>query len=249
MICLDPVVGIPVRTMPRRRQQLVQHHQRGRRQVGHNLARAGSWSCRWPAKEPPCRDAVPPWRDEHVDDLPRLIDRPVEVAPATGDLHIGLVHGPAISDPMAPGSGGLNEQRREPLDPPVDGDVVDLDAAFGEQLFDVAVGEAKAQVPADRQHDHIRREAETGEGRLWDGIGADAVSSHDTSLAARVCSQQMQQRPPPSSPASRSWSSRQPRRHRRQRARTRQTESSVACSTSCQSCRAPGWNTYSSGAW
>jgi hypothetical protein len=56
--------------------------------------------------------------------------------------------------------------------------VVDLDAAFGEQLFDVAVGEAKAQVPADRQLDHIRREAETGEGRPWDGIGADAASSH-----------------------------------------------------------------------
>jgi hypothetical protein len=34
---------------------------------------------------------------------------------------------------MAAGPGGLSEQRREPLDPPVDGDVVDLDAAFGEQ--------------------------------------------------------------------------------------------------------------------
>ena len=63
--------------------------------------------------------------------------------------------------------------------------MVDLDTAFGEQLFDVAVGEAKAQVPADRQHDHIRREAETGEGRPCNGIGADPASSHDTSLAAR----------------------------------------------------------------
>ena len=59
---------------------------------------------------------------------------------------------------MATGPGGLSEQRREPLHPPVDGDVVDLDAALGEQLLGVAVGEAKAQVPADRQHDHIRRE-------------------------------------------------------------------------------------------
>jgi hypothetical protein len=38
--------------------------------------------------------------------------------------------------------------------------VVDLDAAFGEQLLDVAVGQAEAQVPADRQHDHIGWEAE-----------------------------------------------------------------------------------------
>jgi AcrR family transcriptional regulator len=66
--------------------------------------------------------------------------------------------------------------------------MVDLDAALGEQLFDVAVGEAKAQVPADRQHDHIRREAETGEGGLCNGMGADPASSHDASLAARVCS-------------------------------------------------------------
>jgi hypothetical protein len=28
--------------------------------------------------------------------------------------------------------------------PPVDGDVVDLDAAFGEQLLDVAVGQRQA---------------------------------------------------------------------------------------------------------
>jgi hypothetical protein len=45
--------------------------------------------------------------------------------------------------------GGVGQQRREALDPAVDGGVVDVDAALGEQLFDVAVGEAEAQVPAD----------------------------------------------------------------------------------------------------
>jgi hypothetical protein len=60
-------------------------------------------------------------------------------------------------------------QRREPHHPAVDGDVVDLDAAFGEQLLDVAIGQRKAQVPTDRQDDHIGREAEPGEGRAWDG--------------------------------------------------------------------------------
>jgi hypothetical protein len=109
MISLDPVVGIPVRTMPRRRQQFFQHHQIGRRQVGRNLARA------------------------------------VDVAPSAGDLHVRLIHLPAISDPMAAGPGGLSEQRREPLHPPVDGDVVDSDAALGEQLLHVAVGEAEAR--------------------------------------------------------------------------------------------------------
>jgi hypothetical protein len=40
---------------------------------------------------------------------------------------------------MAAGPGSLGEQRREPLHPPEDGDVVDLDATFGQQLLDVAV--------------------------------------------------------------------------------------------------------------
>jgi hypothetical protein len=38
---------------------------------------------------------------------------------------------------MATRPGGLSEQRREPLHPPVDGDVVDLDPALDEELFDV----------------------------------------------------------------------------------------------------------------
>lgn len=51
-----------------------------------------------------------------------------------------------------------------PLDPAVDGDVVNLDAAFGEQLFDVAVPQAEAQVPTDGQDDHVGWEAEPSEG-------------------------------------------------------------------------------------
>jgi fluoroquinolone transport system permease protein len=83
---------------------------------------------------------------------------------------------------MTAGSGGLGQQRREPLHPPEDGDVVDLDTAFGEQFFDVPVGEAETQVPADRQHDHLGREAEASEGRSRDGSRARAAGSHDSSL-------------------------------------------------------------------
>ena len=61
---------------------------------------------------------------------------------------------PAVADTLTAGSGGLGEQRREPLHPPEDGDVVDLDTAFGEQFFDVAEGQAETQIPTDRQHDH-----------------------------------------------------------------------------------------------
>jgi hypothetical protein len=74
-----------------------------------------------------------------------------------------------MADGVAAGPGGVGEQRREPHHPPVDGDVVDLDAALGEQLLDVAVGQAETQVPAHRHDDHIRREAEADErGPRWD---------------------------------------------------------------------------------
>jgi hypothetical protein len=39
---------------------------------------------------------------------------------------------------MSAGPGSLGEQAAEALHPPVDGDVVDLDAAFGEEFLDVA---------------------------------------------------------------------------------------------------------------
>ena len=73
-----------------------------------------------------------------------LVDRAVDVPPPTGDLHIGLVDLPAITNRMPTGPGRLGQQRRESLHPAVDGDVVDRDAAFGEQLLDVAVRQPEA---------------------------------------------------------------------------------------------------------
>jgi hypothetical protein len=66
---------------------------------------------------------------------------------------------------MAGKPGGVGQHRCEALHPPVDGDVVDLDAAFGEQFLDVTVGESVAQVPANRDHDHVGWEPKDGERR------------------------------------------------------------------------------------
>ena len=59
--------------------------------------------------------------------------------------------------------GGLDELGREPLDPPVDGDVIDGDAALGQQFLDVPVRQPVPQVPADRDRDHLPREPEASE--------------------------------------------------------------------------------------
>jgi hypothetical protein len=127
-------------------------------------------------------------------DLAGLVDSAVDVAPPTGDLHVGLIDPPAGTDRVTARTCGLSQQRREPLHPPVGGDVVDLHASLGGQLFDVAVGQAEAEVPAHRQHDDVGWEAEAGEGRAGDGSGARATSGHAGSLAARARSPRTQQR-------------------------------------------------------
>jgi len=87
-----------------------------------------------------------------------LVDRAVQVGPAAGDLDIGLVEEPAVPGRMPGWAGGVNELGGERLHPPIDGDVINSDAAFGEQFFDIAVGQAVAQVPAHRDRDHLARE-------------------------------------------------------------------------------------------
>lgn len=59
---------------------------------------------------------------------------------------------------MSDTGAGYGEKRCEPLHPPVDGNVVDLDAALDQQPLHIAVGQAIAQVPPHRDHDHLGRE-------------------------------------------------------------------------------------------
>jgi hypothetical protein len=74
---------------------------------------------------------------------------------------------------MPAGPGGLGQQWREAHHPPADRDV-----AFDQELFDVTVGQAEAQLPAHRQHDHVGWEAEAGKGGLREGSRARAAGSH-----------------------------------------------------------------------
>jgi hypothetical protein len=107
---------------------------------------------------------IPPAGDKHVDDLPVLVDGPVHVAPHPVDLDVCLVNEPAVAGRVAAEPRCIREQRREPPYPPVDGDLVDLDTALDQQLLHVAVGQAVAQIPPDRHHDHLGREPKAREG-------------------------------------------------------------------------------------
>ncbi len=109
-------------------------------------------------------DDVASFRDVHVDDLAVLVVSPVYVAPDAADFDVGLVNEPPVTCRVAAGPDRFDEHsgRGEALYPPVDGDVVDFDAAFGEEFFDVAVGQAVAEVPAHGQQDYLGREPVAG---------------------------------------------------------------------------------------
>ncbi len=77
--------------------------------------------------------------DVDVDDLAVLVDRPVHVPPPSGDLHIGLIDEPTVTDRVSARSGRVGQERCEALHPPEHGDVIDLDPTLGEELLDIAI--------------------------------------------------------------------------------------------------------------
>jgi hypothetical protein len=149
--------------MPRRRCQVLDHGRVDRGRVGNDLDRCHLQRSESSLEEPARRGRIPAGRDQHVDDLPVLVDGPVDVAPDTVYPDICFVHVPPVARCVASEPGGVGQQRSEPLDPPEHRDVVDLDTALDQELLDVAVGQAVAQVPADRDHDDIGREPKPGE--------------------------------------------------------------------------------------
>jgi hypothetical protein len=96
--------------MPGRGQQFLQHDWVGGGLVGDDLDRGDLRRAERPLEEPAGSGRVAPWGDEHVDDLPCLVDGSVGLAPAAGDLHMGLVDLPAVPDGMAAGPGSLGQQ-------------------------------------------------------------------------------------------------------------------------------------------
>jgi hypothetical protein len=133
-------------------------------------------------------------RDVDVDDLTVLVDRPVDVPPPARDLHVGLVHEPAITDCVAARPGRVCEQRREALYPPEHRHMIDLHPAFDQQLLDIAVREPEPQVPPHREDDDLRGEPEPGERRTRDcGYRTTMRSKHPTTVAPGHVHDPMQQ--------------------------------------------------------
>jgi hypothetical protein len=175
VVCFNRVVRVLLDGVQGRGDQLIENPRVDVRAVGRNLGRDSAGAQRL-GEEAPRRPQVTPHGQQDVDDLAMLIDGPVEIAPLTCDLQVGLVGEPPVFWDVAARSGSLDELRGEALHPPLNADMINGYAALGQQLLDIPVRQAIAQVPPDRDRDHIRREPEASEDR------GRAMCSHRTSL-------------------------------------------------------------------
>jgi hypothetical protein len=184
VISFDAVVGELLGDVGRGGDQVIQDPQVRAGLVGGDL----DWRppvAESAGEEPAGGGGVPLLGQQYVDDLPVLVDGPVEVPPPAGDLDVGLVHEPPVAAGVPQWAGGVSEQRGEPLHPPVHRDVVGLDTALGQQLLDIPVGQPVTQVPADRDRNHLRWEPEPGERRPLDVWTGGSRSTHPPSFLSQ----------------------------------------------------------------
>ena len=102
VVGFDPVVRVLRGVVERGRQQLLHDREERPSPVGHYLNRLPM-----APKARRRRTAARPWCPIglrlDVDDLPVLVDRPVDVTSMASDLHVGLIDEPAIADRVAAG--------------------------------------------------------------------------------------------------------------------------------------------------
>ena len=110
-----------------------------------------------------------------------LVDSAVDVPPTAGDLDVGLVDEPAVTDRVATRPCSIREKRREPLHPAEQSDVIDVDPTLAQELLDISVRQTESQIPAHPQHDHFRREPKAPERRTRNHSGGSTPTrSHPT---------------------------------------------------------------------
>jgi hypothetical protein len=107
VISFDDVVGVLLEDMPRTRGVLCDDPWVDRCPVGGDLDRSRTMGER-AGEQRPRRSGIAAFGDQHIDDLAVLVDRPVQVGPASGDLDVSLVDEPTITRAMASRLGGVD---------------------------------------------------------------------------------------------------------------------------------------------
>ena len=140
VVALDPVVRVHARVILGVREHILGRTDQRLRLVGGDLLRWGMLT-EYAMEEPSRCCPVAAGRDEDVDHLTMLVNGPIHVPPDAGDTDVRFVDEPAATHRVTARWCGVDQLRGEALHPPEDRHVVDVDTAFGEEFFDVAVGE------------------------------------------------------------------------------------------------------------
>src|ERR687894_381652 len=156
MIGLDRVSGVLLQDMARRGQQLLDHSRIGGRLIGADLA--GTWAVLQGTGEDRRVAARSRYWETSTSMTCPNWSIAVQIYPLPGNLDIDLIHEPPITGGMPARSCRVDEQWGEPLHPAGDANVVDLPSAFGQQLFNIAVGQSVTEIPTHCKHDHLRRD-------------------------------------------------------------------------------------------
>ncbi len=143
MIGLAAVVAVPLGHVRCHREEVVQHPQVRSSLISGDFRSLRAVDQR-AGEESAAGGGVSMLGQRDVDDLPELVDRPVQIPSPASHLDVRLVDEPPVTGGVPAGPGGVGEQRREPLHPPVHRDVVDVDTSLGQQLLDVPVGQARS---------------------------------------------------------------------------------------------------------
>ncbi len=174
VVALDPVVQVFRRPMFDVREHLTDRRWVARCLVGRHALRFDSRVFDSTREEGVGCLRIAPLRNIGIDHLAILVDRPVEVGPATLQADIPCIDAPPIAEWSAIGAGGFPKQREQALDPALDGAAIHHEPAFSEPRDDVGVAEAIAHVPPHSYGDHIIREGMVRKGaRRARGASAD----------------------------------------------------------------------------
>ena len=149
--------------MPRRRRQLIEHPRIHRCPIGDHLDRRHLGRPDGALEEPAGRRGVPPRRDEHVDDLAELVDRPVDVVPLPGDLDVRLV-GPTTGLRPRAGTAGRSRPAAARSVAPT-GTAWSTSTPRSASNSSTSGNTGRTADTAAPPHDHLGREPEAGEHR------------------------------------------------------------------------------------
>ena len=97
--------------------------------------------------------------DQHIEDLAFGVDGAPQIDQAAVDLQVDLIEMPGCVRPGPAFAQVRRDQRPEMAHPAPDGLVGKPNAAFRQQVFDVAQAQGEPEVEPDRLMDDLRREA------------------------------------------------------------------------------------------